>query len=197
MAKTIKAARIRANLEDFRRDVQEDPHSRCNDGVALLESVRDELRVVDRLLDIFDGCEGDVAYAEAEAALDLYASPEDWYYDKILDAMTEGTEGEDDPADPTDPTGCPIGGASYERFSVAFMPAVDPGNEQLYAAWDPKEARTGLKEFEEAEEIALGLNEAAFADFRERALAAGKSEEWISEQIEQELLPYFYATAED
>ena len=194
MAKTIKAARIRANLENFRRDVQEDPHSRCNDGVALLESVRDELRVVDRLLDVFDGCEGDVAYAEVEAALDLFADSDEWFYDKILDAMTEGVEGEDDLADPTV---CPIGGASYERFGVAFMPAVDPGNEQLYAAWDPKEARTGLKEFEEAEEVALGLNEAAFADFRERALAAGKSEEWISEQIDEELLPYFYATAED
>lgn len=194
MTNTITVAQIRANLENFRRDVQEDPHSRCNNGVALLDSVRDELRVVDRLLDMFDGCEGDVAYAEVEAALEIFADQEDWYYGKILDAMTEGAVGEDDP---TDPTVCPIGGAEYESFSVAFMPAVDPGNEQLYAAWDPKEARKGLKEFEEAEEVALGLNEAAFNDFRERALAAGKTEEWISEQIDQELLPYFYATAED
>ena len=194
MTNTITVARIRANLENFRRDVQEDPHSRCNNGVSLLASVRDELRVVDRLLDIFDGCEGDVTTAEAEAALEIFADQEDWYYDKILDAMTEGAVGEDDP---TDPTVCPIGGASYESFRVAFMPAVDPGNEQLYAAWDPKEARTGLKEWEEAEEVALGLNEAAFNDFRERALAAGKTEDWISEQIDEELLPYFYATAED
>lgn len=193
MTKMIEAARIHANLETLAQEIQSDPHSRCNDGVALLESVRDELRVVDRLLDVFDGCEGDVAYAEVEAALDIFADSDDWYYDKILGAMTEGAVGEDDP---TDPTVCPIGGAEYERFSVAFMPAVDPGNEQLYAAWDPKEARTGLKEFEEAEEVALGLNEAAFNVFRERALAAGKTEDWISEQIDEELLPYFYATAE-
>ena len=194
MTKTIEAARIHANLEAFVREIQEDPSSRCNNGVSLLASVQDELRVADRLLDLFEGCEGSVTTAEAEAALEIFADQEDWYYSKILDAMTEGAEGEDDPADPTV---CPIGGAEYESFSVAFMPAVDPGNEQLYAAWDPKEARTGLKEFEEAEEVALGLNEAAFADFRERALAAGKTEEWISEQIDEELLPYFYATAED
>ena len=71
------------------------------------------------------------------------------------------------------------------------------GDEQLWAAWDSKLQVSHIPTWEEAEQEALFANERAFAEFRERALAAGKTEDWISEVIDAEVLPSFEAEEED